>query len=403
MKHGLIIFCLLCCLLPAMAQDNPDETLVFIRDDTVSTISLFGSGATTLANTSPPNPPFGAMNPTISPDGEMVYFSLEGNVWRVPISGDSDPMKVSDLELIPWLSITFSPDGSQLLIPSSTPDRMIELWAGNLDGTDMQLVGSLPERIPCGTDGVTSDILAYWEQTGLFGNIPLLAWVNETQVLINDNCFGWFVSSLDLETNEVVTLEEEIVRVQVSPDNRMLAGFIEMNNTHQTIRLFDLATGEQQDFTFEHHFDQLAWLPDGRLVVSAITSRVPIAFHPIDEQLALDLYIWFDDEYFGTDKPDTLPLYQTTLFIFDPATGDLTELWTQEGLNGLPIMVAGNDSVFFSAISDFEALAIAFNEGQDQAIVEAAYPSSNIYFTSLDGDAPVSIVKGGKFPEFFDN
>ncbi len=324
-------------------------------------------------------------------------------MWRVPITGDSDPMKVSDLDLVPWLSIAFSPDGSQLLIPSSTTDSLIELWMGALDGTNMQQVGSIPERIPCGTDGVTSDILAYWEQTGLFGNVPLLAWVDETQVLMNDNCFGWFVSSVDLETNEVVTLDEEIVRVKVSPDKFMLAGFIPIDNAHQTIRLVDLATGGQQDFTFEYHFDQLAWLLDGRLVVSAITPRSPIAFNPVDEQLALDLYIWFDDEYFGTDKPDTLPLYQTALYIFDPATGDLTELWTQEGLNGLPIIIAGNDTVFFSAINDFEALAIAFNEGQDQAVIEAAYPSSRIYVTTLDGDAPVLIAKGGKFPVFFDN
>jgi len=403
MKHSLIIFWLFCCLLPAMAQDNPDETLVFIQDNTVSAISLFGSGTTTLAETSPPNPPFGAMNPMISPDGEMVYFSVEGNVWRVPITGDSEPEMVSDLKLIPWLPITFSPDGTQLMIPVSTPDRMIELWVGDLDGANMQQLVSLPERIPCGTDGVTSDILAYWEQTGLFGNIPLLTWVSETQVLMNDNCFGWFISSVDLDTNEVAPLDEEMVRVKINPDKRMLAGFIETNNAHQTIRLFDFATGDQQDFTFDHHFDQLAWLPDGRLVVSAITSRAPIAFHPVDEQLALDLYIWFDDEYFGTDKPDTLPLHQTTLYIFDPATGDLTDLWTQEGFNGLPRMVAGNDNVFFSTINDFEELAIAFNEGQDQAMVEAAYPSSRIYVTNLDGDAPVLIVKGGKSPAFFDN
>ncbi len=76
MKHGLIIFWLLCCLLPAMAQDNPDETLVFIQDDTVSAISLFGSGTTPLAEVSLPKPPFGAMTPIISPDGEMVYFRL---------------------------------------------------------------------------------------------------------------------------------------------------------------------------------------------------------------------------------------------------------------------------------------------------------------------------------------
>jgi len=400
MKQGLIVFWLLFILLPTTAQENPNETLIFMKDDTVSAISLFGSGTIILAE-GYPSKSFVMMKPTISPNGEMVYFSDEGNLWYVPITGDSDPVIVSDLELVSWLPITFSPDGSQLMLPVRSPDMMIELWVGDLDGANLQRVGSVPERIPCGTDGVTPDILAYWQQTGLLGNIPLLAWVNETQILMNDNCFGWSVLSVNLATNEVVTFDEEIIRVKV--DKNILAGFVPTDNKYNTIRLVDLTTGDPQNFTFEHNFDQLAWLADGRLVVSAVTSRAPIEFNPIDEQLALDLYIWFDNEVYGTSKPDNLPLYQTTLYIFDPATEDLTVLWMQEGFNGLPVIVTANDNVFFSAINDFETVAIALNEGQNQTIVRTAYPSSSIYVTNLDGDAPVMIVKGGKSPEFVDN
>lgn len=72
---------------------------------------------------------------TFSPDGNYIYFLREGNLYRVPVLGDSIQKLGSDVDA----DITFSPDGRQIAYVRGYPERDAALLiTASADGADEQ-------------------------------------------------------------------------------------------------------------------------------------------------------------------------------------------------------------------------------------------------------------------------
>lgn len=77
------------------------------------------------------NTPYFATNPTLSPDGQMAYFSFESDIWKVPVSG-GEAVRVTALEGNE-INPRISPDGKWLAFSSNQ--------YGNYDVFVMPLTG----------------------------------------------------------------------------------------------------------------------------------------------------------------------------------------------------------------------------------------------------------------------
>jgi len=199
----------------------------------------------------------GAIHPRLSPDGQALAFSYQGEIWTAPRTGGTmtllTPSEGFDTEP------SWSPDGKQIAFLRGNAVRIVRFPAG----TDVPL----PK--PVSTGGVYGVNRIEFSADGkrLLASFRLNA--NETQI-------GWF----DLTTGEIerVAPVQIFTRFSLAPDGKSIAianppdqpGQQTGNDGSRTdVQIRSLEGKVQRQFTFPARIHDMCWGHDNRTLIVA--------------------------------------------------------------------------------------------------------------------------------------
>jgi hypothetical protein len=348
-------------------------------------------------------------HPTALPEMNIVFFLnwLDDNLWFTASDGSSPPTPVANLTIYQPLGITTAPDGRSVGVAAYTSTGLMftQVYADGMLAEEVLLsfIGG------CSGTPQLPDTQRYIMQTGPEGNPLLLEWVSDNTLLLSQSCNGTGVQILTLENQTVTVLDETLYRAKLSPDKRYLAGFTDAPMERgiaagRRLRIIDLQEFTQQNnepetantYTALPGADQVFWTADGELIVSVVIPTQEIAVLPQDTALA--------EEIFAGLNPLQVPLYYVGLYKRNPSNTaeqhDYDLLWEAPNWRGVPMLTAGNDALYFSAIDNLQTLITALNDGEPREVVFDALPGSSIYrldLTTAQQTAAV-FIPGGEAP-----
>ncbi|HET9372013.1 MAG TPA: CehA/McbA family metallohydrolase [Vicinamibacterales bacterium] len=198
----------------------------------------------------------GPAEPVWSPDGKWMAFSMQGDIWKVPVEGG----EATAITKGPWYYFepAWSPDGSQIAFTVDT--------GGNLDLGVVSANGGEVQRL---TEDRAVDLEPAWARDG------------RAIYFISSRNRGFDIFKLDVATRAVtgaVTGGGDQLQPAISPDGRTIAYVAPVSGRVGTGGIWTRPIDGPGEPTLVHYEEseyrmRPAWTPDGKAIVFGSDER----------------------------------------------------------------------------------------------------------------------------------
>lgn len=280
-------------------------------------------------------------------DGKDPTSSIKDQMPRVA----HPPAPATYSTAIPLSALTFSADGSQLLVGGY---HEILVW-DPVAGTLVKRIGDIPQRVFGMEFSPDNSLLAVaGGSPGVSGEVQLIPWDNGPKP--------------EAKSNILVTHDDVFFDVSIRPDGLQLAAAC----SDGTIRVFDIATSEQT-FKIDNHADwvtDICYSADGKLIATASRDKTAKVFNSETGKLVAT--------YSGSKKSVEAVAFSPDAKQVISTSGNVARVWNVE------------DSKVVGDMSGFAAEVFAL-QSDAESVIAASADKSVRRFTLADRKQSLAI------------